>query len=117
LLLVGKALAVVDADGSHALARPGPQEQAGCCALERVGAAIAASEVLNDPQELRPLPLSGIPGWHPASDADGFYASAACFRPLRPGRSYPAPLKVSDLRTPLSELDSALEGIATARRA
>ncbi|HWT15860.1 MAG TPA: DUF3025 domain-containing protein [Patescibacteria group bacterium] len=53
--------------------------------------AIADARWLNDPQELRPLPVSGIPGWHAPQD-DVFYASAECFRPARPGRRYPDPL-------------------------
>lgn len=84
-LLVGKAIAVLDT--SAPLARAA----ASAC----VAAAIDASEVLNDPQELRPLPLSGIPGWHPDGRAEEFYFSAACFRPLRAGRRYPVPLSVS----------------------
>ena len=41
--------------------------------------------------ELRPLPLSGIPGWHAGQDAR-FHREATCFKPLRPGRVYPPPL-------------------------
>lgn len=54
--------------------------------------AIDTAAVLNDPQELRALPISGIPGWHPANGDAAFYAEAECFRPLRAGRVYPAPL-------------------------
>lgn len=56
----------------------------------RMAALIDSNEVLQDPQELRPLPLSGIPGWHSAAQDDAFYRSAPCFRPLRSGRRYPA---------------------------
>ena len=56
-----------------------------------VAAAIAGSTLLADPQELRPLPLSGIPGWHPENDDENFYRHAACFKPLREGRTYPSP--------------------------
>ena len=56
----------------------------------RVAKAIAAGALLNDPQELRPLPLSGIPGWHADTGDETFYERAACFRPLREGRKYPA---------------------------
>ncbi|MEO8011204.1 MAG: DUF3025 domain-containing protein [Dokdonella sp.] len=56
----------------------------------RIGELIDAGDVLVDPQELRPLPLSGIPGWHGATQDDAFYLSAPCFRPLRAGRRYPA---------------------------
>lgn len=57
----------------------------------RVAAAIAAGELLADPQELRPLPLAGIPGWHADAARPTFLHEAPCFRPLRPGRRYPAP--------------------------
>ncbi len=53
---------------------------------------VRSGACLNDPQELRPLPLSGIPGWHDANRDESFYRTAECFRPLRPGRVYPAPL-------------------------
>jgi len=72
-LLVGKALALAPC-----------AEMPACLAR-----AIRAREVLNDPQELRPLPLSGIPGWHTDNIHEKFYREAACFRPLRSGRSYP----------------------------
>jgi hypothetical protein len=82
-LLVGKAL-VVWADGvidrEHAIAH---------CAES-----IAEGRVLRDPQELRPLPLSGIPGWHAGNDLEAFHLSAACYQPLRDGRCYPAPLQM-----------------------
>jgi Protein of unknown function (DUF3025) len=83
-LLVGKALAVFTA--------PGIQVQD--AAIRAVAEAIDAGQVLNDPQELRPLPLSGIPGWQPENTEAEFYQTAACFRPLRAGRSYPAPIRV-----------------------
>lgn len=54
--------------------------------------AIESGRLLADPQELRPLPLAGIPGWHVGEQSESFYATAPCFRPLRPGRRYPAPL-------------------------
>jgi hypothetical protein len=60
--------------------------------VEAVASGIHDGSLLGDPQELRPLPLSGIPGWHPRSGDAQFYATAPCFRPLRPGRVYPAPL-------------------------
>lgn len=56
--------------------------------------AVARARTLNDPQELRPLPLSGIPGWHRATADAAFYREAECFRPLRVGRIYPAPLSI-----------------------
>lgn len=57
--------------------------------------AIATGRLLTDPQELRPLPLAGIPGWHQGEQSDVFYATAPYFRPLRPGRRYPAPLRLA----------------------
>lgn len=54
--------------------------------------AIVDSRALIDPQELRPLPLSGIPGWHADNARERFYLEAPCFRPLREGRVYPAPV-------------------------
>ncbi len=83
-LVVGKALAVcgdVAVDREVAIA---------ACAVR-----IAAGDVLGDPQELRPLPLSGIPGWHATNAGEAFYVEAECFRPLRPGRRYPPPLAPS----------------------
>ncbi|HUA81739.1 MAG TPA: DUF3025 domain-containing protein [Dyella sp.] len=81
-LLVGKALVVMlDSEGHDNDAVP-------CCA-----SAIAEARWLRDPQELRPLPLSGIPGWHVANDDESFHRQAACYQPLREGRRYPAPLR------------------------
>jgi len=90
-LLVGKALVVTvpgsgnaegdSSDSSAAVGRP----------VAELAAAIRRGELLNDPQELRPLPLSGIPGWHPGNDAEQFYRDAPCFCPLRTGRRYPTP--------------------------
>ena len=59
---------------------------------EWIAAAIAAGRCLGDPQELRPLPLSGIPGWHRQAQDAGFYRDQPCFRPVRAGRIYPGPL-------------------------
>ena len=61
-------------------------------AVDAIAGAIAAGDLLIDPQELRPLPLSGIPGWHADNTGERFYLDAPCFRPLRSGRRYPAPL-------------------------
>lgn len=78
-LLVGKALAfLADAEGVSA---------AMSCAQ-----AIASGRCLRDPLELRPLPLSGLPGWHPANDSEAFHHSAACYQARREGRRYPQPL-------------------------
>jgi hypothetical protein len=64
-------------------------------AIAAVAASIRGGELLNDPQELRPLPLSGIPGWHADNAAESFYREAPCFRPLRAGRQYPQAINVS----------------------
>ena len=58
----------------------------------RVGDAIKARQCLLDPQDLRPLPLAGLPGWHRDAQDANFYRDQPCFRPLRPGRIYPPPL-------------------------
>jgi len=78
--LVGKALVVLQSGkGDNA-------------AIADTAAAIARAERLTDPQELRPLPLSGIPGWHAHGGDEAFYREAPCFCPVRAGRVYPAPL-------------------------
>jgi hypothetical protein len=77
-LLVGKGLAVA-----------GPQV-APIGALETCAQAIAGGHVLHDPLELRPLPLAGVPGWHPDNEREVFYREAPWFCPARPGRRYPA---------------------------
>lgn len=76
-LLVGKCLVVQGEDDAASIAA--------------VARALDEGAVLQDPLELRPLPLAGIPGWHPAQDA-GLYEQTAYFRPLRAGRGYPPPL-------------------------
>jgi|SRR5882724_3794378 len=83
-LLVGKALAVVLLQNTNV----------DNAAITTVAEAIHRGELLNDPQELRPLPLSGIPGWHANNASENFYHSAPCFRPLRAGRRYPVPQTV-----------------------
>lgn len=55
--------------------------------------AIANGDLLNDPQELRPLPLAGLPGWAEGQDDAGFFDTDP-FRPLRPGRRYPGILQL-----------------------
>jgi hypothetical protein len=57
----------------------------------RCAAAINAGRVLLDPLELRPLPLSGIPGWHPDNADEAFHRRAVCYQPRRAGREYPPP--------------------------
>jgi hypothetical protein len=87
-LLVGKALAIVD--------------EANCVdeprAIRMIAGRISDGRLLRDPQELRPLPLSGIPKWLDASDDEAFYRTAACFQPLRKGRRYPHPVESAGLR-------------------
>lgn len=55
----------------------------------RVAGLIATGAVLNDPQELRPLPVCGLPGWRRGGSEAAFYREAPCFRPVREGRVYP----------------------------
>jgi hypothetical protein len=64
-------------------------------AEQRVAEAIAAGTLLADPQELRPLPLAGVPGWHAESASPNFFARMPCFRPVRAGRRYPAPVDLA----------------------
>lgn len=85
-LIVGKALVLLDEGGPAESAVP---------MVCRLAEAVDDGRLLRDPQELRPLPLSGIPGWHPDNASQAFYRQAACFRPLRPGRRYPPPLSAS----------------------
>ena len=74
-LLVGKALVF----------RPGGDADLPAhCAAE-----VGAGRLLLDPLELRPLPLSGIPGWHPDNAGEAFHRGAACYQPRRAGREYP----------------------------
>jgi hypothetical protein len=74
-LLVGKCLVVQGDEDAQA--------------VEQVARAIAMGGVLNDPLELRPLPLMGVPGWYSEQDK-AFYRNAEYFRPVRDGRAYPA---------------------------
>ncbi|MEZ5456211.1 MAG: DUF3025 domain-containing protein [Lysobacteraceae bacterium] len=80
-LLVGKAL-LVRAEDSLA------SDEWMASIAER----IACGDALNDPLELRPLPLAVLPGWHAQSTEDAFLHTAPCFQPLRQGRHYPPPL-------------------------
>jgi len=57
-----------------------------------VASVIADGLILSDPQESRPMPMSGIPGFHSGVQDETFYREAACFRPLRDGRAYRQPL-------------------------
>lgn len=73
-LLVGKCVVVQGDDDAQV--------------VEQVAQAIVRADVLNDPLELRPLPLMGIPGWHADQD-HAFYQRIEYFRPARAGRVYP----------------------------
>lgn len=91
-LLVAKAIVVSTREDPH---------DEGLCAraLTLVAEAISSEALLTDPQELRPLPVSGLPGWHDPHAAVGparckFLRTAECFRPLPAGRRYPAPLRL-----------------------
>jgi hypothetical protein len=77
-LLVGKALAfVVDDDASSS------------DVCRHAAAAIAQGELLRDPLELRPLPLSGLPGWLAQNESEAFHRDTICYQPRRAGRAYP----------------------------
>ena len=97
-LPVARALAVrvdrkeIARSSRHALVAAWPEAE------RPVADAIVAGQLLTDPQELRPLPLAGIPGWHSGADAETFYTATPCFRPLRPGRSYPEPSVLEGFR-------------------
>jgi len=93
-LIAAKALAVLcgmplDADARCRQVRD---------AIDHVAREIADSRALVDPQAARPLPLSGIPGWHRDAIDEAFYLSAECFRPLRAGRRYPAPIVLESVQ-------------------
>lgn len=80
-LLVGKALAFVGHGGEG----------------EVVAAAIdgiRAGHLLRDPLDLRPLPLSGLPGWRADSEKESFHLHAECYQPRREGRAYPSPVEL-----------------------
>ncbi len=79
MLLVGKAIAIV-----------GDIKQPSQVLAE----AITCGHALADPQDLRPLPLSGIPGWNLQTETALFYKKAPCFQPLRVGKQYPHPIHV-----------------------
>jgi hypothetical protein len=78
-LLVGKALVL--------LGNPTGDEAIAACAD-----GIGRGRLLRDPLDLRPLPLSGLPGWHVESDREPFHRHAECYQPRREGRAYPLPL-------------------------
>lgn len=57
----------------------------------KIATAIGNGDLLSDPQQLRPLPLAGLPGWHVDGEAGDFF-DLPCFRPVRPGRVYVKPI-------------------------
>ncbi|WP_225444671.1 DUF3025 domain-containing protein [Pseudomarimonas arenosa] len=80
-LLVGKAWVWFD-----------PQPQAHLEQILQVCAEqIAVGSALNDPLDLRPFPMMGLPGWHADAGQPAFYREAPCFQPVRAGRTYPDP--------------------------
>ncbi len=107
-LLVGKAL-VIDASN------PGSR---GACEEERIDrlvASITDGSLLADPQELRPLPIDGIPGWSDATTSgtgtrDHFLRTAECFRSKAEGRVYPAPLRMRSVPTCVGSLVDSARG-------
>ena len=96
-LLVGKALAALRDDPATPDSQP-QDAQRNKSTLSSVAEAIRSGDLLNDPQELRPLPLSGIPGWRSENETEDFYRSAPCFCPLRAGRRYPEPMRLGKSR-------------------
>jgi len=83
-LLVGKALVFlrVDAADDDDL-------------VARAAASIVGGEVLRDPLEMRPLPLSGLPGWHAEAERKNFHCDNPSYQPRRAGRNYPRPVITS----------------------
>ncbi len=77
-LLVGKAL-VFDTSGVAV----GTDIIAACTGM------IASGCWLNDPLELRPLPLAGLPGWRPDNGEEAFHRTTACYQSRREDRHYP----------------------------
>jgi len=83
-LLVGKAL-VFQLDDSASVEKLDERQLRDSCAQ-----AIANGQLLRDPLELRPLPLSGVPGWHPGNGDEVFHRTTICYQPRRAGREYPS---------------------------
>ena len=63
--------------------------------VARAAAGIACGELLCDPLELRPLPLSGLPGWHVEAERKNFHCYNPSYQPRRVGRDYPRPVTMS----------------------
>jgi hypothetical protein len=77
-LLVGKAL-VFESAGDADAART----------MDRCVDAVGSGRLLRDPLELRPLPLSGLPGWRADNANEAFHRNTICYQPRRAGRCYP----------------------------
>ncbi|HEY0198616.1 MAG TPA: DUF3025 domain-containing protein [Rhodanobacter sp.] len=78
-LLVGKALVF------HSTSDVDAASMRSHCAT-----AIVSGELLLDPLELRPLPLSGLPGWRAENADEAFHSTTICYQPRRDGREYPS---------------------------
>jgi hypothetical protein len=100
-LLVGKALVVAEPQSVQTDNAALTQCRA---AIEALARNIAIAQLLLDPQELRPLPVSGIPGWHEDNCAEVFCRSAPCFCAVRAGRRYPEPLSLRRVEAPGQEI-------------
>lgn len=82
IALVAKAVVIVG---------EGPADQA---ALDVwLAERILQQRCLMDPQELRPIPLSGLARWHAEFGKEDFYQRVPCFRPKRADKRYPLPLQ------------------------
>ena len=68
-----------------------PPHVGSVAAIQAAADAIAVGKLLRDPQELRPLPLAGLPGWHAGATSRRFFEETPCFRQAKPGRRYPQP--------------------------
>ena len=76
--LVGKALVFLPANAGVPLAVHATR-------------AIAQGVCLRDPLELRPLPLSGLPGWQAEAEQEAYHRGNPSYQPRRDGRGYPPP--------------------------
>jgi hypothetical protein len=92
---VAKSIAVVVGETAIATRACGAMLPSWPDAERSIADSIEEGRLLADPQELRPLPLAGIPGWHAGEQDDRFYATSPCFRPPRKDRRYPAPIALS----------------------